>query len=147
MNRVTSDIIETYLKRYGWSYHADGQSCWMTGWQSEARAYPLIISLNDTFVSLTVAPLMKLGLEWDAWPEIMRYILDLNHDCRMVKLGIDEFGDLTLSLYAFSGRLTYEEFADALGVVGHYAERVFDEMYRHLDAIGFRWNRPAAYLV
>ncbi len=95
MNALSNQVIEGFLRQYGWTFHADGQSCWVTGWQSESRAYPLIITLNDTFVSMVVAPLMKLGMDWDSWPEIMRFILELNNDARMVKLGIDEFGDLT----------------------------------------------------
>ncbi len=146
MSSLSSEVIEGFLRRYGWTYHADGHSCWVTGWQTEVRAYPLIIVLNDTFVSMTVAPLMKLGMDWDSWPELMRFILELNHDSRMVKVGIDEFGELTLSFYVFASRLTYTEFADALGVIGHYAERIYDEMHRQLDAIGFQWKRAPSFL-
>lgn len=132
--------IEAFLDRYGWRYHSNGQNCWMTGWQSEHRSYPLLITLNDSWMSLQVVPLMKLGVEWDAWPEAMRTILDLNHEAKLVKIGIDEFGDLSLSLYLLSEGLTYSQFETAVGVIGYYADKLFDELQHYLSSIGFEFQ-------
>src|SRR5690606_7967438 len=125
MSHVSERLIESFLKQYGWSFHGTGQGRWVTGWQGEQQSFPLVIELTDTWLSLTVAPLMKLGVDWNNWPEVMRFLLELNYDCKFVKVGIDEFGDISLSMQIFVGGLNYDQFSDALGVVGHYAEKFF----------------------
>ena len=145
-NLSPAQTVQRYLEEYGWRYHSNHENCWLTGWQSEKRAYPLIVTLNDSWICFQVAPMLKLGVEWNSWPEIMRYILELNDECRLVKLGIDSFGDISMSLYLFTSYINYEQFSDAIGVIGHYSEKIYDEIHSYLDSIGFHSHRPGQYL-
>src|SRR5690348_13734872 len=101
MVRLEIETLEEYLKTYGWEYHPGQGSAFVTGWQGEKRAYPMKIILAETWILMQVKPLMRLGIDWDSWPELSRYLLELNNDCQLIKLVIDEFGELTLALQVF----------------------------------------------
>ena len=146
MERISAEKLETYLTEYGWHYHSMSDRRWITGWQSERRSYPLTIVLTDSWARFDVKPLLKVDLDWCSWPEALRYILELNHDSQLVKLGLDEFGEVSLSIQLFTHSFTYEAFSDAMGVLGHYADLLHDELSQKLAEIGYQVNLPLEYL-
>ena len=123
---MTSDDVVSFLERYGWTFHASSPKRWVSGWQSDKRSYPLSIELSDTWVSFSVTPFMKLDIDWDSWPDIMRFLLELNHDSQMVSLGIDQDQQLVLQTQLLTESLTYEAFADTISLIGYYAESIYD---------------------
>lgn len=137
MDSISPTRLENFLKNYGWSYQPAPNNAWYTGWQGERRSYPLTIRLTDTWVLFQVTPLMKLGVDWYAWPELSRFLLERNHDFHMVKIGIDEYGEVSLSLQLFNYNFAYEVFSDALGIIGHYTEIFYDELLQELHNMGF----------
>jgi len=137
MIRLNTETLESYLNTYGWEYQLGRAQAFLTGWQGEKRSYPLTIRLTDTWIMLQVAPLMKLSVEWEASPELSRYLLELNHDCQMVKVSIDSDAQIVLSLQLFNIDCSYEQFSDAIGVIGHYAEFLYDEISGRLQDLGY----------
>lgn len=123
---MTSDDVVSFLERYGWTFHALGPNRWVSGWQSDKRSYPLSIELSATWVSFEVTPFMKLDIDWDSWPDIMRFLLELNHDSQMVSLGLDKDHQLVLQTQLLTESLTYEAFADTISLIGFYAESIYD---------------------
>jgi hypothetical protein len=132
MSQLDADHVSRYIQDYGWSFTSQDESTWITGWQSEKRAYPLIIELCDTWVRFVVRPIIKLDIEWVQWPDVMRFILELNQSCRLVRLSIEDDGSLSLSLDCLSRDFTYEHFSDALGIIGYYAEHLFELILSHI---------------
>jgi len=124
--QLSPDDIELYLKDYGWDFSLSGPDIWSTGWQGDNRSYPLIIKLTETWLSFSVAPLLRLGPSWSSYPEVSLKLLELNHDCQLVKLGIDEFGDVTLSAQLLTSCVDFGVFSDYLGVIGYYADKIYD---------------------
>lgn len=146
MQRTSTETIEHFLDRYGWTYHGTSDRVWITGWQSDERSYPLTVSLSDTWILFQVKPLIKVSLDWDYLPELTRHILELNNDCHMVKFSIDEFGEIILSLQLFSSSLTYEDFSDALGIIGHYTDLAYESISKFFASAGFHMYLPQEYL-
>ncbi len=129
MSRLTPATLESYIEAYGWTFHKLGQACWLSGWQGDKRSYPLTISLTESWVLMEVRPYVALPEENGVCGDLSRYLLQLNHMSHMVKLAIDDNQGIVLSLQLFANHLPYEEFADALGVLGYYAELLYDDIY------------------
>jgi hypothetical protein len=146
MGRLTPEKVEQYLETYGWSFHAESDLKWVTGWQGEQRSYPLTISLTETWILLQVKPLLRADVEWENWGEVLRHMLELNNDCHMVRLSLDEYGDIILSMQLFSTLMPYDEFSDALGVLGHYAEILYEDLAARLSELGHHSSIPQEYL-
>ncbi len=146
MNRCSSEMLECYLRDYGWSFRSNGPQSWLTGWQGQDRSYPLTVHLNDTWLVLNVNPFLKLNIDWESWPEISRYLLELNADCHMVKIVINQNGDIGLVLELLASNLAYSDFSDALGVLGYYADYLYDEILSQFDRIGFQYAHALSFL-
>lgn len=146
MNQCTPEVLEAYLQEYGWSYHYVDQGQWVTGWQGQERSYPLKISVCDTWITFQIKPFVKLTIDWDSWPELSYFILKKNDDCQMVKLALDENDQISLYLEVFANGFSYQDFNDTIGLMGYYADRLYDEILSHLDTIGFRYAHALNFL-
>ncbi len=124
--RISPEIVESFLEQYGWDFSVSGPNAWCTGWQGDRRAFPLVIELTETWLSFTVAPLLRLGPDWRSYAEVHLKVLEFNNDCKLIKLGIDEYGDLVMSFQLLLSNVDYDGFSDSLGILGYYADRVYD---------------------
>ena len=134
-----SQSLESYLGKYGWDFVKKTEKRIITGWQGDNRSYPLTIETSDTWVSFKVKPFLNLNIDWDSWPEIAVQLMEINDSTSMVKLSIDPDGNIVLGLDVFLSDLNYDRFSEALGVVGHYTELLYDEFLTVLDNIGYRY--------
>lgn len=132
MESITPELLETYLREYGWSFEALGDDTWCTGFQGETRLYPLTISLSSTCVSFEVRPLIDLQLDRSRWPEMSHYLLQLNARLQLVKLGVGEGGELMLSCQVLTAGFDYETMNRILGILGYYADELAPEIYGRL---------------
>lgn len=146
MSRLTPATLETYIEAYGWTCHKLGEACWLTGWQGEQRSYPLTISLTESWVLMEVRPYVPLPSEGQTCADLTKYLLQLNHMSHMVKLALDENQGIVLSIQLFASHLPYEEFADALGVLGYYAELLYDDIYVRSRSAGRVVEAPTKFL-
>ena len=78
MVQITEDKLESFLSNYGWAFKKVKDGVWRSGWQGAGRSYPLKISLCDTWLSFEIDPLVTMDIEWDSWPEISSFLLELN---------------------------------------------------------------------
>jgi hypothetical protein len=87
-------------------------------------------------VTFEIKPLLPLELDWLDWPELTTLLLELNHSVHFVKISLADDGDITLSAQIFSKHLDYDSFHDTVGVLGHYAEILFEKLMNHAIDIG-----------
>ncbi|SMF33950.1 YbjN domain-containing protein [Pseudobacteriovorax antillogorgiicola] len=139
MSLPICSALEDFLVRYGWDYVKKSEQKLITGWQGEHRSYPLLIEISDTWVSFKIQPLLKLNIDWDTWPEIASHMLEMNDATSMAKLSVDSDGQIVLGLDIFSNGLSYESFSDVIGVIGYYAESIYDDLLSILDHVGYRY--------
>lgn len=140
MLEQVSQRLESFLTTYGWSFRRAGDGEWQTGFQGQERTYPMRISATDSWVSFQVHPFMKLQIDWESWPEIAPFFLEMNQACPLVKLAMHPDGHMGLTFEILANRFDYETFSDSLGILGHYADQLYDEILEFLDGIGFRYT-------
>ena len=146
MSRMTPELLESYLADYGWAFRKISRGHWVTGWQGRDRAYPLVLSLSDTWLSFQVKPFLRLAVDWENWPELSQFLLEMNHSCHMVKLVVDDRGDVGLSLEIFANNMVFPNFADALGVLGYYCDYLYEQILGQMDRIGLSLDQAVKYL-
>ncbi len=127
-NKITETTLQEFLRRYEWSFQPVGSGSFLTGWQGKNCQFPLEITLLDTWVSFRVAPLLDLQFRGRPYADLVRYILDLNLSVRLVRIGMDSKGVIELSVDVMREGLTYETFSHVLGVIGYYADTLYDEV-------------------
>ena len=142
MNQSTPDEVERFLEQYGWTYRPHGRGVWMSGWASDLRSYPLKIIWDESFVELAIQPFYKLDFDWEAYPDISTWLLELSDNYKMIKVSIDQVGDLVLSLVMINHNLDYIRFSTGLGILGYYADIIYDEISEALDQSAFESKIP-----
>ena len=140
MERCTGSILEDFLNSYGWTYRALGNDEWRTGFQGQEQSYPLHIRLLDSWISFQITPYLGLEIDWDSWPEIARWLLELNGSSSLVRLSLSESGAIELGMEVLNTGFSYESFSTSMGILGFYADFFYDEILSRLDAIGYRYS-------
>lgn len=139
MASSTRQIVEGFLTRYGWDYRTLDSWQLQSGWQGDEGLYPLHITIYDNWLGLQVRPFKSLAIEWESWPEIARYLLEWNDSSHMVKLAIGPTGDVNISLDIPLQNLSFEVFENTLTVLGHYTEKLYDDLLNYFDMIGYSY--------
>lgn len=145
VQQVTGQL-ESYLCDYGWTYRKTDGNQLVTGFQGKDRAYPLRILSSETWVTFHIHPFLKLSIDWECWPELAKFLLELNHSSQMVKLVLNEKGHIGLTLEMLVSGMSYDCFSDGLGIIGYYADYLFDEVLSFLDQIGFNYSLSMNFL-
>ncbi len=128
MNQSTSAEVEGYLEQYGWSYRKNGKGVYLSGWVSDKRAYPLRVIVEDNFTTLAVQPFVKTEVDILAFPEVSAHLLELNYHSYMVKVSIDDSGDVALSITLLNEAIDFDQFSSCISILGHYADQVYEEI-------------------
>lgn len=147
MGRVTLDQLADYLEKYGWCYEKLSSQCLQSGWNGDERDYPLRIDFNETSVSFQIEPFIHMDIEWLQWPELSLFLLELNAESQMVKVAVNEKGDIILASQCLSEGFTYEAFSMVLGVIGFYADAFYDEIISCLEICGYQNHSRGALLI
>lgn len=134
MNQCSSAAVESFLNQYGWKYTQSAKGVFQTGWSSDFRSYPLRILIDEAFLTLQVQPFFRTDVDLSAFPDVTTYLLEMNYHSLMVKVSIDEVGDLVLSVSILIQTLDFDNFSSALGILAHYSDQVFDEINHLLNA-------------
>jgi len=142
MTVLSAEHIETFLSDYGWDFTPQNNNSWMTGWEGTVGSYPLNIVLQDTLVSFVVRPLIDDVTAFEESPELVADILKLNHDLKLVRLSLDENGDICLCFDSFQEALSFESFSNILGVLGYYSDVLTSEITELVTLHGVDSRRP-----
>ena len=126
--RTSSEQIETYLTRYGWAFDTISSHQWLTGWQGRYKVYGLSISASLSMISMKVDRYWDPRIDWEERADLLRYVCDINAQTPMVKLGIEKDGTISLLLQLWGTDLSYKDFSQALGLIGYYADSLFEEL-------------------
>ena len=136
MLKLTAEVLEGYLTEYGWKFERIAEDHWSTGFQGDHLYYPLLIKRTQTFVSFTICPLILMSLEEKfAADFLMKEILGLNEKIQLVKLSINEFGELCLSLQIFNANFDFQIMSQVLGILCYYAEELAPDLKKKLFVI------------
>lgn len=132
MSQLTSDVLESLLTEYGWTFESVADNHWSTGFQGEQRLFPLTIRLSETCVSFEVRPLVEAPLDAGQWPELSRDLLELNERMQLAKVAVTSHGEVSLSCQVLVAGFDFEMLTRILGILGYYADEIAPEIAHRL---------------
>lgn len=146
MSRGIFCTLQDFLRRYEWNYQSYSDDIIRTGWCSDGRSFSLEIEVSPTWVSFRVDPLIDITIDWDSWPELSQFLMELNDRCSMVRLSLGTSEQIVVTLDIFVDQLSYDTFAQSLSLIGYYSEQFYSEFLEKLDQIGLRYNDSLNFL-
>ncbi len=146
-NAVSVEIIGQYLQQYGWGFQITGDQELRCGFRGKHKTYQVQIELTDTWVQFKINPLLFVTQDWHYWPEILHYLLQMNDITQLTKLSLDQEGMIILSIQALAVDFDYHKFELNLGILGYYADAIYEELIGFFQEIGFSRQQPSEYLI
>jgi hypothetical protein len=140
------DDLQRYFHNYGWSVDFDEDRSIKTGWQGKEKSFSLYVTINPTIISFEVDSFFCLEPEWMLVPEILAYLLDLNHQSHFVKLSLAESGRIALSASALVDGFRFENLARTLEIVGYYCDLLYESIMLKLEQLGIGRVSLADYI-
>lgn len=141
MSQLTSDVLESLLTEYGWTFETVADNVWSTGFQGDQRLYPLTIRLSDTCVSFEVRPLVELTLDVHRRPDLSRELLELNARLQLAKVALTESGEVSLACQVLAAGFDFDMLTRILGILGYYADEIGPDI-AHRMATSCQHERP-----
>lgn len=146
MKTLNSSLIENYLKIYGWDFYKISHNIVISGWQSQKRLYPLFIELSNTIINLEIRPFVKLHKAIIKPYFLLEHLLKINNEIKIVKLAINDNEEIILNLQLFIHDLSYENFCNALGILGYYADELYENIIHYQNTLNI-YNKAESYML
>lgn len=146
MAACTVHQLGRFVEAYGWLFDSESENVLVTGWEGDGRHYPLQITTSDTMVSFEVSPLMVFDIDWLRWPELLLFILELNEKCQIVRLSVNEHGEVILQANVLAEDFHYNHFSNLLGMIGYYADALYGEILSKMTEMGYHLSSQGDFL-
>src|SRR3954468_17883675 len=121
------------FEQYEWAAEEVEANIWRSTFTTESdETFDLYVMLTDEWIHFAVSPLVHIG-EAEQKPRLIAALLRLNQRMRLVRLGLDDEGDLNLVADAPRERFEFGDFALALDLLTEYASALAYEVERTVN--------------
>jgi hypothetical protein len=127
---MSANLIGEFFEQYEWVAEEIEAGVWRSTFTTESEDnFDLYVMLGEEWVHFAVSPLAHIG---DVEHRLRLYgaLLRLNQQMRLVRLGLDDQGDLNLVADAPLERLDFGDFALILDLMVEYASVLAYEVTR-----------------
>lgn len=125
--------VGEFFEQYEWAAEELEPDVWRSTFTTESEEeFDLYVMVGDEWIHFAVSPLARLGRAEDK-PRLVAALLRLNQRMKMVRLGLDDEGDLNLVADAPRSRFEFGDFALLLDLLAEYASGLAYEVQRSVD--------------
>lgn len=146
VNQAKCDLIEGYLKQYGWNFNrTDQMGKWITMIRSEVSLHELIIVVNEWWILFIINPFVVGPKDEVCQRRLYKHLLCLNPDYCGMKYSLTLEGDVLISVempYDTPDFFQYQEFTQALDVIFYHCNKHYPELIQ----LAVNPNAPSRYL-
>ena len=122
--------VAEYFEQYEWGAEEIEPDIWRSSFTTESEEeFDLYVMVGEEWIHFAVSPLVHIG-EAELQPRLMGALLRLNQRMRLVRLGLDDEGDLNLVADAPRARFDFGDFALILDLLTEYAAALAHEVQR-----------------
>ncbi len=122
--------IDEFFEQYEWVAEEVEPGVWRSTFTTEREEeFDIYVMTGDEWVHFAVSPLAHIG-EVEHRERLYGALLRLNQQMRMVRLGLDDEGDLNLVADAPLERFDFGDFALILDLLTEYADALAGEVRR-----------------
>lgn len=115
------DHLERYFERYGWSFERLDELTYRTGFRGQHGAFAALVRVTDHWVIFTINPYVEAPeAGWGL--ASLRALALANQAINMAKIGLDQDGDVFMTVELPSEGFEYSHFSDAMTTVTHFAD-------------------------
>jgi hypothetical protein len=130
---MDSPQIGEFFERYEWAAEEVEPNIWRSTFTTEnEEEFDLYVMLADEWIHFAVSPFVHIG-EAEKKPRLTAALLRLNQRMRLVRLGLDDEGDLALVADAPRDRFDFGDFALTLDLLAEYASALAYEVRRTVN--------------
>jgi hypothetical protein len=127
---MQSIAIGDYFEQYEWTAEEVEPDIWRSTFTTESEEdFDLYVMVAEEWIHFAVSPLVHIG-EAEKRPRLVAALLRLNQRTRVVRLGLDDEGDLNLVADAPRERFDFGDFALMLDLLTEYASALAYELQR-----------------
>lgn len=120
--------IRACLEADGWVVEELSPSTLRTRFRCREHVLSLLVHEEPRFVTFAVVPFVRMPDEPEVVEEVAARLLRLNRELNFAKFGMDEDGDVLLSVEYRLSHLDPSEVRDAIDVLSFYAEKHYAEV-------------------
>jgi hypothetical protein len=121
--------IHQFFATYGWRYDFDEPTVtWHTGFRGDNANFNIFVHLTGNWLYFTICPLVNAPGDPECERKLHQHLLRLNNSINMAKFGIDNDGDVVLTVELPTENLDYSEFADGLNAISYYSDAHYLEI-------------------
>lgn len=121
--------VAEYFEQYEWGAEEIEPDIWRSSFTTESEEeFDLYVMVGEEWIHFAVSPLVHTGET--APPRLLAALLRLNQRMRLVRLGLDDEGDLNLVADAPRARFDFGDFALILDLLTEYAAALAYEVQR-----------------
>ncbi len=125
--------VADYFEQYEWSADEIEPNVWRATFATESEEeFDLYVMLADEWLHFAVSPLARLG-DGVQRAALVAALLRVNQRMRIVRLGLDDEGDLNLVADAPRARFDFGDFALILDLLVEYASVLAYEIQRSVN--------------
>ena len=133
---LDAETVRALFAEGGWPCERIGPDTWRSHFRSKRASFPVFVKVGEgdgsgegaAFVTFAIIPYLKSPEDPALAARLYARLLELNHQLIFAKFSIDDDLDVVLSVEHPIAEIDRSEFADALDVLGFYADQ-------HLDAL------------
>lgn len=130
---MTSIPIGDYFEQYEWAAEEVEPDVWRSSFTTEAdEEFDLYVMAGEEWLHFAVSPLVHVG-DAEQRPRLLAALLRLNQRMRLVRLALDDQGDLNLVADAPRERFGFGDFALILDMLTEYAAALAYEVQRTVN--------------
>ena len=118
---TTLETIQTFLKQYGWESESPEAGLVVTEFRGKTGVFRLFVQLVRDWVILVIVPFVPKPLQ-GCETRFLQALIRANYEMNLVKIGIDNEGDVALTVELPNSDPTYKNFALALDALSTYAD-------------------------
>jgi hypothetical protein len=119
-----------FFAQYEWTAEEVEQDVWRSTFTTESEEeFDLYVMVADEWIHFAVSPLAHIGAAEEK-PRLVSSLLRLNQRIKVVRLGLDDQGDLNLVADAPRERFDFGDFALILDLLTEYASALAYEIER-----------------
>src|SRR5688572_9488765 len=125
--------LAAYFEQYEWAVEEIEPHVWRASFTTESEEeFDLYVMEGDEWLHFAVSPLVHIG-EPEKHARLIAALLRLNQRMRIVRLGLDDEGDLNLVADAPRARFDFGDFALISDLLVEYASALAYEIARSVQ--------------
>jgi hypothetical protein len=125
--------IGDFFEQYEWAAEELEPDVWRSSFTTESEEdFDLYVMVGEEWIHFAVSPLVHIGAA-EQRPRLIAALLRLNQRTRVVRLGLDDEGDLNLVADAPRERFDFGDFGLIVGLLTEYASALAYELQRSVQ--------------